>query len=190
MGKESHRVGTNGFSLAELIVSVGVGGIALASILATFLAFATGTRSVGSYVEMSQESRKILELFSRDIRVANDVLAADESEIAIRYPDDDFHEGELVRYVYDDFAGIFSRIERDNGGNLISNEILLNGIREFTFKYFDPLGGELEPDDPSRLLSIKSVQIDSEIIRELSRTDVTDYIISARFMMRNRPVTD
>jgi len=67
--------------------------------------------------------------------------------------------------------------------------VLLDGVGQFAFAFFDPLGRKLPFSSPSLLLSIKSVQIDSELLRELSGTDATDYIISARFMMRNRPVT-
>ena len=46
-----------GFTLVELMISMGISMIALASITGTFMAFAKSSVSVGEYVAMSQESR-------------------------------------------------------------------------------------------------------------------------------------
>jgi hypothetical protein len=62
-------------------------------------------------------------------------------------------------------------------------------VEQFTFGFFDPLGSSLPLSTESLLLSVKSVQIDAEMLRSVSQVKATDYIISARFMMRNRPVT-
>jgi len=177
------------FTLVELIVSMTLSGIILASITSTFMAFAVGSKSIGAYTEMSSQSRKALELFGRDMRVAEDVLAANRHGISVEFPDNDFHDGETVQYVFDDLIGIFSRIEYDGDGNLVSNEVLLDGVEQFAYGFYDPLGNKLSYASPSLLLSIKSVQIDSELLRGISETEASDYIISARFMMRNRPVT-
>ncbi|MFP4069137.1 MAG: PilW family protein [Verrucomicrobiota bacterium] len=178
-----------GFTLVELIVSMTLSGVILASITSTFMAFAIGSKSIGAYTEMSSQSRKTLELFSRDIRAADDVTSASKTRVVVTMPDNDFYAGESIEYVFDDLVGIFSRIEREEDGTVVSNSVLLDGVERFAFCYYDPLGSLLAYGSPSLLLSIKSVQIDSELLRDISTTDATDYIISARFMMRNRPVT-
>ncbi|MFP4166207.1 MAG: PilW family protein [Opitutales bacterium] len=180
---------TSAFTLVEVMLAATISVIAIASIAATFIVFASGSKSVGAYVEMSQDSRKALELFGRDLRVAKDVLDANESLIVIELPDDSFHNGETIQYDYDASGEIFSRIERDKDGDLVSNEILLKNLDEFEFQFYDPLGDSLDASSSSLLLSIKSVRVDAEMIRFISQTQASDYIISARFMMRNRPVT-
>ena len=130
-----------------------------------------------------------LEYFARDMRSAEDVRLVTESSLTIVAPSSGFYTGSEVTYDYDSDAKVLFRIERDAAANEISNQILLEGVEAFTFSYFDPLGKSLSASSPSILLSVKSVQVDAELLREISRSDATDYIISARFMMRNRPVT-
>lgn len=183
------RSSVQGFSLVELVVATTLSTIVLASVVSTFIVFAAGSKSVAGYTEMSGQSRKALELYSRDIRAAEDITQAEETTLLIVYPDGDFYDGSTVEYTYDDSASIFSRIERDKDGNLNSNEVVLDGVEQFAFGFFDPLGTRLDYDTESLLLSVKSVRIDAVMVRDISETDVTDYIISARFMMRNRSVT-
>jgi hypothetical protein len=174
--------------MVELIVSVALSAIVITSILSTFMVFAAGSKSVGGYVEMSQQSRKTLEQYSRDIRAAENVATAEAQTLVIVYPDDAFYDAHTVEYVYDPASYTFSRIERDQDGTLISSSVQLDGVKRFIFNYFDPLGQPLADSTESLLLSIKSVQMDAEMERAISELDVSDYIISARFMMRNRNV--
>lgn len=184
------RRGAGGFTLAELLVATAISGVVLASMVGTFLTFAVGARSVGAYTEMSKDSRKVLEYFARDMRAAEDVTTADASTLEVTFPDTGFYAGSSVTYDYDKEAKLLFRIEEDSSGVEISNQLLLEGVEQFVFSYFDPLGRSLSVDTPSLLLSVKSVQVDAEILRDISRAEATDYIISARFMMRNRPVTE
>lgn len=188
--KQSSRRAKAGFTLTELIVATSISGIVLASMVGTFLTFAIGVNSVGAYTGMSRDSRMMLEYFGRDVRLAEEVLVANASTLRIVSPDTDLYSASTVTYQYDDETKSFSRIETDSSGNEVSDKVLLDGLEQFVFSYFDPLGNSLSVDTPSILLSVKSVQVDAEMLRDISKTQVTDYIISARFMMRNRPVTE
>lgn len=185
----STRRELGGFTLVELIVATAISGIVLASMVGTFLTFAVGARSVGAYTEMSKSSRHALEFFARDVRAAEDVTLASATTLVVVTPASDFYSGTKVSYDYDADAKLLFRIEEDDSGNEMSNKVLLDGVEQFTFSYFDPLSKSLSADSPSILLSVKSVQVDAKLLRSISRTEATDYIISARFMMRNRPVT-
>jgi len=178
------------YTLVELIVATGLLSIVLVSMVGTFMVFASGSKGVAAYTEMSQQSRKALELFARDIRAAEDVTTATQYDLLIQIPEDTYYGGGTVQYTFDSEFGIYSRIVRDKFDAVTSNEILLDGVAQFTFGFFDPLGQPLDYTQQSLLLSVKSVQIDAEMVRGVSRTEATDYIISARFMMRNRPVTE
>lgn len=178
------------YTLVELIVTTGLLGVVMVSIVGTFMVFAKGSKGLAAYSEMSQQSRKALELFALDMRAAEDVTQADQYNVTIVIPENSYYSGESVDYVFDEEFGIFSRVEHDKEGNLTSNAILLDGVEQFMFGFYDPLGQALEYSQESLLLSIKSVQIDSEMLRKVSKAEATDYIISARFMLRNRPLTE
>lgn len=187
---QEFRRALTGFTLVELIVATAISGIVLASIVGTFLTFAIGARSVGAYSEMSSASRSALENFARDVRAAEDVTVADESTLVMTSPSTAYHTNSTVTYDYDEAAKLFFRVEEDNVGNEISNRVLLHGVEDFVFSYFDPLGNSLDVTSSSILLSVKGVQVDAKLLRSISTKEATDYIISARFMMRNRPVTE
>lgn len=189
--KQSKQSGEGGFTLAELIVATTISGFVLASMIGTFIAFAIGVNSIGAYTDMSKDSRYILEYFARDMRAAENVTTAQASKLTVELPTaGSFYTGSSVTYEFVKDAKLLFRIEADSSGKEISNEVLLEGVEQFQFSYFDPLGDGLGINTESILLSVKSVQIDAEMLRDISRTEATDYIISARFMMRNRPVTD
>lgn len=183
------RSSRRAFTLVELIVSTGLLGMVMVSMVSTFIVFASGSSGVAAYTQMSRQSRKALEYFARDIRSAGDVTSASQYDLIIDVPQDDYYDGGTVQYTFDEDFGIFSRVVRDKLDVVSSNEILLDGVEQFTFGFFDPLGQPLDHDTESLLLSVKSVQVDAEMLRSISRSEATDYIISARFMMRNRPVT-
>ena len=186
----SRQTRRRAYSMVELVVATGLLGIVMVSMVGTFMVFASGSKGVAAYTEMSQQSRKALELFARDIRASDDVTTATQHDVLVVIPDNAYYGGGTVQYTFDKDVGIFSRVVRNLSDTVTSNEILLDGVEQFAFGYFDPLGQSLAYSKESLLLSVKSVQIDAEMVRSVSRTEATDYIISARFMMRNRPVTE
>ena len=183
-----------GFTLFELMISMGILMIALASITGTFMAFAKSSVSVGEYVEMSHGSRMALEIFSRDIRSAEtvEVLNAAKADgvvytergIDLTFPS--YHGDREVRYRYNTTSDILFRIEIYDG--IKSRRELLSGVRVFKIQFFETPGSDFTSIS-GPLASVdrwaKSVQLDAELVRTVMALDNTDYIISARFMMRN-----
>lgn len=181
----------SGFTLVEIIVATSLSLILLASVFATFLSFAESIKKVGAYSEMNQQSRFLLETFARDVRVAEDITAATANSIVIQLPSTAPYNGNTVEYTYDSGLEIFSRLERDSGGVQVgASRILLDGVTQFAFSYFNPLGDALDISTDSLLLSVKGVQLEAELYREVIGSGVvSEYVISGRFTMRNRPVT-
>ncbi len=187
--KQSAYRKKSAFTVTELIVATAISGVVLASMVGTFITFAIGATSIGAYTEMSKDSRFVLEHFARDMRAADDVSQASATTLTVGYPATQFYHGSTVTYEFDPNAKLLFRIEKDSSGKELANEVLLAGVEDFAFSYYDPLGNSLSLQTPSILLSVKSVQVDAKMLRNVSRAEATDYIISARFMMRNRPVT-
>lgn len=182
------------FTLVELMFSVAILMIALGSITGTFMVFAKSSASLGEYVDMSSESRKALELFSRDVRAAdgitvigaassNGVVYTDQG-LSLTFPD--YYGNKSVTYSYDSTSGILRRIESYEGTQNETN--LLTGMQQFKIQLFQAPGDDFESiSGPVASVNewAKSLQLDAELIRTVSALDNTDYIISARFMMRN-----
>jgi len=182
------------FTLVELMFSMTILMIALGSITGTFMVFAKSSASLGEYVDMSAESRKALELFSRDVRAADGItvigasssngVVYTEQGLNLTFPD--YYGNRSVTYSYDSTEGILRRIENYAGTQSDSN--LLTGMQQFKIQLFQAPGDDFESiSGPVASVNewAKSLQLDAELIRTVATLDNTDYIISARFMMRN-----
>ena len=188
------RLPYQAFTLVELMFSMTILMIALGSITGTFMVFAKSSASLGEYVDMSSESRKALELFSRDVRAANGIaVIGATSSNGVVYTDQglnltfpDYYGNRSVTYSYDSTSGILRRIENYEGTQSESN--LLTGMQQFKIQLFQAPGDDFESiSGPVASVNewAKSLQLDAELIRTVVTLDNTDYIISARFMMRN-----
>jgi len=190
----TNRLPYQAFTLVELMFSMTILMIALGSITGTFMVFAKSSASLGEYVDMSSESRKALELFSRDVRAANGIaVIGATSSNGVVYTDQglnltfpDYYGNRSVTYSYDSTIGILRRIENYEGTQSESN--LLTGMQQFKIQLFQAPGDDFESiSGPVASVNewAKSLQLDAELIRTVVTLDNTDYIISARFMMRN-----
>ena len=188
------RLPYQAFTLVELMFSMTILMIALGSITGTFMVFAKSSASLGEYVDMSSESRKALELFSRDVRAADGIAVIGASSLnGVVYTDQglnltfpDYYGNRSVTYSYDSTSGILRRIENYEGTQSESN--LLTGMQQFKIQLFQAPGDDFESiSGPVASVNewAKSLQLDAELIRTVVTLDNTDYIISARFMMRN-----
>ena len=65
-----------------------------------------------------------------------------------------------------------------------SSEVLLEDVDRFALSYFDLTRGAT-----TNALSVKEVQIEAILLKEVLTINNTDEIISARFMLRNRRVS-
>ena len=190
----TNRLPYQAFTLVELMFSLTILMIALGSITGTFMVFAKSSASLGEYVDMSSESRKALELFSRDVRAADGIaVIGATSSNGVVYTDQglnltfpDYYGNRSVTYSYETTSGILRRIENYEGTQSESN--LLTGMQQFKIQLFQAPGDDFESiSGPVASVNewAKSLQLDAELIRTVVTLDNTDYIISARFMMRN-----
>jgi len=190
-----------GFTLVEVMVSIGIFSIIIASILSTFLVFMKGSLSVGAYAEMSSQSRKALELFSRDVRAAESLTVKNALEsggevytvsgITLFYPEYYGSDREVsYEYVYDSVKKKYAFIRSVTYDGTTTSEDMFprSDIPQLKIKFYQTPGSDFAAV-PGPVASVdtwtKSMQLDAELIQQVGQTDNTDYIISARFMMRN-----
>lgn len=173
-----------GFTLVEVMVAVTLLGLILASVLATFTVFAKSVAGLGNYATMSRDSRGGLEVISRDLHVADSLTLATENEMTMVLPAD--AGGGTVNYKYDSQKGSFTRTAVDSSGTETKRE-LFDDVAKFSLIYYNRLGGDALAYNLGSLLSeTKSVQLNAKLVKAVVTTDTTDYIISARFLMRNK----
>lgn len=174
--------GRAAFTLAEMMVTLAVLAVVLGSIIPTFVFFTKSVTSLGNYSIMSGESRGALEIFGRDLHAAENLTRASSSELTVVLPDD--LGGATVNYKFSATDKNFIRKKTDSSGNLLSEDILFEDVDSFKFVYYNRRDVKLDDDAPN-LAETKSVQINAKLLKKVITTNTTDYIISARFLMRN-----
>lgn len=170
------------FTLAEVMVTSAILAVVLASIIPTFAFFSKSVAALGNYAIMSGESRKALELFGRDLHAAEDLKAASANELTVQLPAE---LGEsIIHYKYDASARSLTREKSDSSGTLLHADVLLEDAESFKFVYYNRLSVDVS-GSASILAEAKSVQINAKLQKRVITSKTSDYIISARFLMRN-----
>jgi prepilin-type N-terminal cleavage/methylation domain-containing protein len=179
--KAARRHRPQGFTLVEVMITITLLALVLGSMIPTFTFFSKSTASLGNYTTMSMESRHGLELFSRDLHAVASLAKASKTEIEFDLPAD--AGGDTVNYKYDSVAKNLTRTLTDPDGN-VTVEVLFGDVRDFEMIYFNRLDADVT-NRASILTEAKSVQVKATLVKKVVTTENTDYIISARFLMRN-----
>ncbi|MEX0325667.1 MAG: type II secretion system protein J [Puniceicoccaceae bacterium] len=191
-----------GFSLVEVLVATVISVFILGSSYATIISLAKGSESMINFTEMNTQTRTSLELFARDSRMCENVYEFTNNKISIlRELWDSSTNSYTKRYVIYQFvpeAGTFTRsIHRASlvsgayvPSTLIESETLLFDVEEMNLFYYRLVDPEIPNYDPiaRTKLEVKHVQLEAKLKRTVLNLDNTNYILSARFMMRNKDV--
>ena len=168
---------SSGFTLVEIMIGMVLAGLLLAGVALTLNMWARSSMSLGKYADMSGNSRRASGIFAYDVRHAKNVLASTSSTFAVTaYGSSNSIVN--VTYSFDADANTLTR----NYGSV--SFIILDDLEQFGFSYLD-----LNRSVTTDALSVKVVQIEAVLPKEVLNLNNTDEIISARFMLRNRRVS-
>lgn len=176
----------SGYTLVEIMVSVAILSLVLAAMLSSFSFFSKGTVSLGQYVTMSSASRYGLELLARDIHGAETITVAGKQALTVIMPVD--AGGTTIQYLYDDTTDELTRTVTDTSGTSVS-DVIFDHLTEFEIYYYDRLENEIDRDSGNLQANViaqgKSILLEAKLVKKAINKENSDYIISARFMMRN-----
>lgn len=179
--------------MVELLVSTGLGAIVLAAVLSAVLMINRSGYLLNNYIEMEKQARNALETFAIDARMTESVTWTRKSDgsligITLIPPD-----AKSVTYTYNSGAGSLARTDNTTHQTLT----LVSGIQSLSFtayKYSEATG--LAAINPSISVTsdtllkndTKMVQISLSAIRARSTlADATNNVVSARYVLRNKP---
>jgi len=172
-----------GFTLVEIMISIAIFSIMMASMMPTFIVFTKGMASLGNYASMSMSSRNALEHFSRDVHMARTLSVASAYEITLELPSD--AGSYVIHYQYDPNAGSFTRKQyAEDGVTLLRTSVLFSDVSELNMVFYNRLDVDVT-DEASILTETKTIQLNAKLVKKVMNQNNTDYIISARFLMRN-----
>ncbi|MFP4540235.1 MAG: type II secretion system protein J [Opitutales bacterium] len=174
------RTARAGFTLVEILIAMTLSALALTVTASGLLALGKGSESLLNYSEMNTESRAALELLGRHLRSTQDVSAASATGFVITRLDSAGQPQDL-RYNYEADKGTLTVTDLATG----DAEILLRDVSSLTLAYYT-----LQQAPTSNALEVKHVQLEAELERQVLSVANRNYIISARFMLRNRRVSN
>lgn len=168
-----------GFTLVEVMIATVLLSMMMAGLTGTFLFMLRSSVSLGNYADMNRDGSYFLEQFGREIRMASNVrtMGSNAFTVDIETPSGN----ETVEYAYLSASQELIRSSISTG----SKEVLLDNIGSLNIDYYNILGKKT-----SNINEVKAVQLRIDITRDNIRNDNTDHIISARFNMRNRIITN
>ncbi len=162
------------YTLAEVLIASTIALVVVVIVTGAMLFISQWYLGLGNYLQMNQQSRIALEWIGRDLRMSSAVNNNTENEITLTIPGGD-GSNRSVRYWWDTEG---NRLMRAEGAD---QRVMLNSVRDIQFTFFNALG--IESDRPP---DIKMIQLNAELQRRVRATTNTNYVISARFTMRNK----
>ncbi len=160
-----------GFTLINLLVSMGIGGIVLSAVTTTFVSQSQSYDVQEQIVEMQQNARAAMDIMTREIRMAG-YSPTGASLVGVHHHTDKIHiraditgngntneSNEDIKYSYD-AANL--RIERDAKAGI---QPFADNIQAFTMTYFDNNGNATTNSANIRQIQITITARTAEIDR-------------------------
>jgi len=179
---------SRGFTLTEMLIAMTLAALVLARTTGAIMALVKGSQSLVNYSEMNTESRFALENLGRNLRSANSVKAVANDGFRITRVRSDGTQEDL-RYDYDAQARTLALSNLTSG----ENRVLLHDVNSLTLNYYklrSSSGAGAAAEPTSSPLEVKHVQLEAELRRDVLNLANRNYIISARFMLRNHRVSN
>lgn len=187
-------VRTRGFTLVEVLISVALASMVMAGVIECFLLLTRSGVRLYNYSVMQGDSRRMLESFSEDVRMATDVRwnsdTSESSSVTLTVPDNYAANSNTVTYAWDSSTSgatsfCFYRMPGD-AASVAAKTILVRDVASCAYHRFDrnPLSpGEADSDSATKCINLTMV------IRRTAVTtvDATETSISATYLIRNKP---
>ena len=138
-----------GFTLIEVLIATGVGGIVMSALALMIFFTARSFAALANYVDLDQASRNTLDIMSQEIRQADRLTAFSANQLVFDY------SGDTLNYTYDPRA---KTLTRTLGAE---TRVLLKECDSLTFSVFqrNPVGGTYDQYPTATAATTKLVQL-------------------------------
>ncbi|MCF7687118.1 MAG: prepilin-type N-terminal cleavage/methylation domain-containing protein [Cephaloticoccus sp.] len=179
-----------GFTLTEILISAGISAFIMVGILQTFLMIGRTGFNAANYCVMEAESRRAMETFSQEIRMARTVTWNSNTSITLTVPD--ASTTYTVTYAYDSSTSgatalcFYRMLGTAGSGN--PRRILVRNVTSLAFQRYKLVtsGSNIASND----LETKQIQLTLQTTMKGQTTAaITNAVLSARYILRNKNVT-
>jgi hypothetical protein len=162
-----------------------IGSMVMAGVLSTFLMLGRSGANLASYTTMDAQTRRALEDFAQDVRMASDAVWNSDTSMTFTVPGNYTANSNQVTYAWDNTADspTYHYLYRKPGNDsaATTKTTYIANITSFVFIRYDRLNAATTDDG-----STKRVQINMTITsRNSTVVAATDTTLSASFVMRN-----
>ncbi len=184
------------------MISATLSTIILAAVLSTFLMILRTGANASNYSELETEARQALEMFSREVRLANSVGSGySATSVTLGIPDTSSSRAAVaysVTYSFDTTNKQFTRtgppIDNPSGTStttiLVNNVQQITGVNPFNYYRYVTTGGYVDGFRNNTAASAVEIkQIEINFVAQRTNTTVstaTNKVLSARFILRNK----
>lgn len=163
-----------------------LGAFVMAGVLSTFLMLGRSGANLVNYTTMDAQTRRALEDFAQDVRMASNVTWNSETSITLTVPNNYTSDSNQVTYAWDNTSGTSTyQTYYRKPGNAASSSArttYITNVTSFTYLRFDRLNATASTD-----ISTKRVQLRMTIARSSTTVvTATDTTLSASFVLRNK----
>jgi type IV pilus assembly protein PilW len=179
-----------GFTLAELLVAMGMMAIVLTAIISLFTSLNRVYTTQGVAAGVQQVTRAGIDIMTRKIRMAGynpldvgniGIVQADTDMIRFNFDDDgdgtiDTDGDEDIAYL----LNVSNQLVQQKNGNSATNRSLVDNVTDLTFRYLD--ADDLDTNDRS---AIRTVEVSLTVEEPAGRDKVLSRTYSTRVICRN-----
>ena len=182
------------FTLAEVMVAATLATLVLAGVMSAFLFIGRTSFSTGNYSEMEAQTRRALDRFAGDVRMATGIRWNSSQSLTLTLPTAT-NANTQVTYAYDPLsvgatARTFYRVFGDATSTL-PREALVRGVAtDFTFQRFKLEQNGVIANAAANDLETKLVQVSLRPVRQgVTTVASSQRTLSARYLLRNKRVS-
>lgn len=176
---KTDRPDKKGFTLVEVIITMGLLTMIIAVGLTAITFISQSSAALTNYSIMSTTGRQALEILARDLRMGYNINEATTSKLDFDVYGKAGTTNNVIYTYNPDEEVLYRSIDGSNA------EEVMEDLSSFNFNYYN-----LRRESTTAKISIKEVQIEGLLKRNALAIYNTNHIISARFMMRNRAVSN
>lgn len=176
-----------GFTLVELMVAGGIGSVVLSGVLSVILMMGRSGLSATNYAEMEAHSRRAVDEFAQDVRMASNLTWNSATSVTLTVPDNYTADGNKVTYALDSSStgATANSFYRQPGlpGSAGARFSLANNVTVLTFARYTRTNAAVTDD-----LSTKRLQLTMNLRTARQTTvDQNTLVVSASYVLRNKP---
>ena len=182
--------GNQGFTLAELMLAMGIMMVVITAIISLFTSLNRMYTTQGVAAGVQQVTRAGIDIMTRNIRMAGfdpldtktiGIVAAAEDNIRFTYDTDE--DGTIATDGDEDITYLLNannQLIQQKNGNSASNQSLVDHVSDLTFRYLD--ADDMETSDPD---AIRTVEVSLTVEEPAGRDKVLSRTYSTRVICRN-----